>query len=393
MNYGKMDTWSNGKNEPKTNPNEPNSKKAKMNVNRALTMDYENISNWAICENEPNSNPIQTQFHSPQRRRKAVLLNRLYKKANEQYHIRRRRRCSSMVEHGFRKAGVEGSNPSIGFMNLKEKYNSLQQILKDLSKVVVAYSGGVDSTFLLKASVDTLGAENVLACISAGVAEPSNQLKRASEQAKSIGAELQVIETGELDDPKFTSNKADRCFHCKSHICRILLDIAKEKGFDQVVFGTNYDDLDDFRPGNRAMKIFGIRSPLAEAQLNKDDIRRLSREMNLPTADLPSSPCLASRIAYGIEVTEQRLKQVDEAEEYLRQLGLVEFRVRHHDIVARIEVNPQDIDMVTKEPNRSMIIDKLKSLGFRFVTVDLQGFRSGSLNEPLSEDEKRKSLY
>ena len=317
------------------------------------------------------------------------ISNGVYKTADEQYYSRRKCRCSSMVEHSFRKAGVVSSTLTIGCVNLQEKYNSLQEILKELAKVVVAYSGGVDSTFLLKAAVDTLGADNVLACISAGVAEPSNQLKRASDQAKSIGAELQVIETDELENPEFTANKADRCFHCKSHICRILLDIAKEKGFGHVVFGTNYDDLDDFRPGNRAMKVFGVRSPLAETKLTKDDIRQLSREMNLPTADLPSSPCLASRIAYGLEVTEQRLKQIDEAEEFLRQLGLVEFRVRHHDTIARIEVNPQDIDKVTKEPNRSKIIEKLKSLGFKFITVDLQGFRSGSLNEPLSEHEKQ----
>jgi uncharacterized protein len=277
-------------------------------------------------------------------------------------------------------------------VNLQQKHNSLQEILSKLSKVVVAYSGGVDSTFLLKAAVDALGTENVLACISAGVAEPSNQLKRAAEQAKSIGAELEVIETGELDDPDFTANKADRCFHCKSHICRILLDIAKERGFEHVVFGTNYDDLDDFRPGNRAMKVFGIRSPLAEARLTKDDIRQLSRQMNLPTADLPSSPCLASRIAYGIEVTEQRLKQVDEAEEFLRKLGFVEFRVRHHDTIARIEVGLQDIERISAEPLRSKIVEKMKSLGFKFVAVDLQGFRSGSLNEPLSEEEKKKNL-
>jgi len=277
-------------------------------------------------------------------------------------------------------------------MDLQEKFNSLQEILKKLGKVIVAYSGGVDSTFLLKAAVDTLGAENVLACISVGPAEPGSQFERAVKIAKSIGANLKIIEADELSDPNFTANKADRCFHCKSHLCKILLDIAEEQGFKHVIFGTNYDDLDDYRPGNRAMKVFGIRSPLAEAKLTKEDIRQLSRQMKLPTADLPSSPCLASRIAYGLEVTEQRLKQIDDAEDFLRSLGFVELRIRHHDTIARIEVNPQDIIKVTTEPLRSQIVKKMKSLGFKFVTVDLQGFRSGSLNEPLSEEEKRKSF-
>ena len=275
-------------------------------------------------------------------------------------------------------------------MTLSQKYERLQQILHQLGKVLIAYSGGVDSTFLLKAAVDTLGTKNVLACISTGVTEPSTQLARARKLAKQIGATLEVVQTNELSDPSFTANKPDRCFHCKSHVCKVLLNIAKKRGFEHVVFGTNYDDLKDYRPGNRALEIFGIRCPLAEAELTKSDIRELSRKLNLPTADQPASPCLASRIAYGLEVTEQRLKQIDQAEEYLRSLGFVEFRVRHHDNIARIEVGADDIARISGEPLRSKVVKKLKSLGFKFVTADLQGFRSGSLNEPLSEQEKRK---
>jgi uncharacterized protein len=285
-----------------------------------------------------------------------------------------------------------GSNPIIGCVSLDNKYNALQKILRELGKVVIAYSGGVDSTFLLKAAVDALGAQNVLACISAGVAEPKHVLERAERIAKDFGVRLVTIDTAELDDPSFIANKADRCFHCKSHLCKELLDVAKENGFEHIVFGTNKDDLGDFRPGNRAMKVFGARSPLAEAGLTKQDIRTLSKKLGLETADVPASPCLASRVIYGLEITEERLKQIEQAEDFLRTLGLVEFRVRHHDTVARIEVKPEDISKITSEKNRTVIVAKLKELGFKYITIDLQGFRSGSLNEILPGNEKQKNL-
>jgi uncharacterized protein len=277
-------------------------------------------------------------------------------------------------------------------MVLNEKYNSLQQILKELSKVVVAYSGGVDSTFLLKAAVDTLGAENVLACIGLSASLAESQYDQAIEGAKIIGVKVLETQVDEVEDSKYAANKADRCFHCKSHLYGILTNIAKEKNFNCVICGCNFDDKDDFRPGNRAAEVFGVGCPLMDSEMTKDDIRQLSRQLGLPTADVPASPCLASRVSYGLEITEQRLKQVEEAEDFLRSLGLVQFRVRHHDTIARIEVNSQDIEKVMTEPARSEIVEKLKTLGFKFVTIDLQGFRSGSLNEPLSEEEKRKSL-
>jgi len=277
-------------------------------------------------------------------------------------------------------------------MNLKEKHEALETILRDLGRVVVAYSGGVDSSYLLKAAVDTLGSQNVLACISLGPSEPGNMCEKARTTAETIGAELMVVESSELDDPHFKANNADRCFHCKSHLCQALLDVARQRGFAHVVFGTNHDDLGDFRPGNKAMKVHGVRSPLAEAGLTKSEIRELSRQAGLPTADQPASPCLASRIPYGLEVTERRLKQIDQAEDVLRSLGFVEFRVRHHDAIARIEVRPQDIAKLVAEPVRDQIVAKLKELGFQFVAMDLQGFRSGSLNESLSDELKKATL-
>jgi len=277
-------------------------------------------------------------------------------------------------------------------VNLKDKYNSLQKILKKLDKVIVAYSGGVDSTLLLKVAAETLGAEKVLACIAEGPSLPQSQYLQAVERAKNMGVDVRTVKPNELADVAYSANRADRCFHCKLHLYGILAGIAREQNFNCVICGCNFDDKDDFRPGNRAAEVFGVRCPLMEAQLTKEDIRNLSRQMGLPTADIPASPCLASRIAYGLEITEQRLKQVEEAEEFMRGLGLVEFRVRHHDTIARIEVHPKDMDKIMGGANRSRIVEKLQELGFKYVTIDLQGFRSGSMNEMLSEDQKQRSL-
>jgi uncharacterized protein len=274
-------------------------------------------------------------------------------------------------------------------VNLKDKYNSLQKILKKLDKVIVAYSGGVDSTLLLKVAVETLGAEKVLACIAEGPSLPRSQYLQAVERAKNMGVDVRTVKPDELADAAYSANRADRCFRCKSHLYRILADIAGEQKFGCVICGCNFDDERDYRPGNRAAEVFGVRCPLMEAELTKEDIRKLSRQLGLPTADIPASPCLASRIAYGLEITEERLMQVEEAEEVMRELGLVEFRVRHHDTIARIEVHPKDMEKIMSE--RSRIVEKLQELGFKYVTIDLQGFRSGSLNEILTEKEKRIS--
>ncbi len=277
-------------------------------------------------------------------------------------------------------------------MNLDEKQNLLQKTLKDIGKVLIAYSGGVDSTLLLTAAVDVLAAENVLACIGISPSLAASQHAQAVEMAKTIGANIHEIPLDELDDDAYSANKADRCFHCKSHLYGLLTKIAEEERIEAVLCGCNFDDKDDFRPGNRAAEIFGVRSPLMEAGLTKDDIRQLSKQLNLATADVPASPCLASRVSYGLEITEERLKQVEEAEDYLRSLGFVEFRVRHHGDIARIEVPAGEIEKITSQQTRLLIIEKLKTLGFKYVTCDLEGFRSGSLNEALTEDEKQENL-
>lgn len=300
------------------------------------------------------------------------------------------RRCSSTVERVSRKDEVEGSIPSIGFVEINQKYNSLQQILRSLGKVVIAYSGGVDSTFLLKAAVNTIGTENIICCLGVSGSLAQSQYRIALEMAEKIGIEIRRVKIDELEDENYSANKADRCFHCKSHLFGILKKIAKDEGIDNVICGSNFDDLDDYRPGNRAAKELGVTAPLMDAKMTKDDIRRLSKEFGLKTADMPATPCLASRISYGIEITEEKLNQIDQAEDFLKKLGFQELRVRHHGTLARLEVHVDAIPEVLKK--RTAIIEKLKSFGFNYISLDLEGFRSGSMNEDLSTQEKNKNL-
>ncbi|MHC5162681.1 MAG: ATP-dependent sacrificial sulfur transferase LarE [Planctomycetota bacterium] len=272
--------------------------------------------------------------------------------------------------------------------NTQQKYEDLKKLIAEYGKTAVAFSGGVDSTFLLKACVDTLGTDNVLACIGISASLAQHQLAQARDMAKLIGVDLIELPLDELDDPNYQVNKADRCFHCKSYQFRTISEYAKGCGFEHTLCGTNYDDKDDYRPGNIAVKALGIKTPLMDAELTKPDIRTLSKELGLPTAELPASPCLASRMAYGETITEEKLNQVEQAEDILRSLGFVEFRVRHHGNIARIEVPAGDIEKTISHPIRQTIVDKIKALGFQYIALDLQGFRSGSLNEELTEDEK-----
>ena len=274
---------------------------------------------------------------------------------------------------------------------INEKYELLKHNLKKLDKAIVAYSGGVDSTFLLKVAVEALGSENVLACIGISSSLSTIQYKRAIDFAKLIGAKVEEVKVQEIYDADYSVNSPDRCFHCKSHLYSVLREIANKADFQNIICGSNFDDKDDFRPGNLAADIRRILSPLMDAEFTKDEIRQMSRTLDLPTSDLPASPCLASRITYGLKITRQRLKQVEEAEDFIRELGFVEFRVRHHDTIARIEVRSEDFNKLISDEIRLKIIDKMKSIGFKFVTIDLQGFRSGSLNETLTDSQKQIS--
>lgn len=275
-------------------------------------------------------------------------------------------------------------------MDIDEKYNLLVSILRPLRRAVLAYSGGVDSNFLLKVTAESLERENVVACLGVSGLLCPHQKEQALLMGEKLGVCVRQVELDIINNHEFTVNKPDRCFHCKSHLYSKLSEIAEAEGIEYVICGSNADDLGDFRPGERAAKIFNVRSPLREAGLTKNEIRELSRRFGLETADMPATTCLATRVCYGLEITPERLMQVGEAEEFIRGLGIAEFRVRHHGDTARIEVRDEDNEKIIKQ--RGKIAERLRALGFVYVCLDLKGFQNGSMNEVLSDKEKQKYL-
>ncbi len=262
---------------------------------------------------------------------------------------------------------------------LQSKYIHLQKVLHDLGSVVVAFSGGVDSTVVLKVAVDSLG-PLAKAVIAASPTLPASELKDAHRLCESIGVDLQVVETDQLQIAAFVQNDATRCFHCKTDLYQLLAHIQEVAGFQAIVDGTNVDDMGEHRPGIQAGRQLGVRSPLLEAECDKADIRRLAQALGLANWNKPAAACLSSRISRGIPITKISLSRVEQAEAFLLAEGLTQVRVRLHGELARIEVGPSEIAMLAEEPRRSRLVATFKDLGFQNVTVDLEGYRAGGGN-------------
>ncbi len=258
------------------------------------------------------------------------------------------------------------------------KLAQMRTLLRALDRVAVAFSGGVDSTLVLKVAVQELG-DRAIGVTAVSPSLPSGELDEAQDLAQRLGARFSALETHEVDDPHYQANTEARCYYCKREVYAEIIAFARTQGIQHVADGLNLDDLSDRRPGRRAAEEHGVRSPLAEVGLSKAEVRDLSRQLGLPTWDKPSLACLSSRIPYGVPVTRQALSQIDQAEQVVRRLGIRQVRVRHHDALARFEVEPADIPTVLQ--HQTQIAAALREMGYTSVTVDPEGYRMGSLND------------
>ena len=265
---------------------------------------------------------------------------------------------------------------------LAAKAARLREILSGYQSVLIAFSGGVDSAYLAIAAADALG-DRALAVTADSPSYPDTHRQLALSIAHDFGFAHEVIHTAELDRPEYRANPANRCYYCKDELYGHLAAIARERGMAVVVDGNNADDRGDYRPGRQAAREHGVKSPLDEAELSKDDIRALARAAGLASWDLPASACLSSRIPYGHQVTDERLRQIERAESVLRNLGFRIFRVRHHDDTARLEIAKAEMPRALDPDVNTQLVSSLKALGYQYVSLDLQGYRLGSLNEAL----------
>ncbi|HJY26717.1 MAG TPA: ATP-dependent sacrificial sulfur transferase LarE [Pyrinomonadaceae bacterium] len=269
------------------------------------------------------------------------------------------------------------------YMNAIAKEEQLREIFRELESVIVAYSGGVDSSYVAYVANAELGPRAV--CITGQSASlPAFQRAEIDRVVERFGFQHEVIQTDELDNPSYRANNSDRCFFCKDELYTKLETLALGRGIQTIVDGSTVDDLGDYRPGRRAAAQHAVRSPLIEVGLSKSEVRELSRRATLPTWDKPASPCLSSRIAYGTTVTIERLSKVDRGEEILREFGFREFRVRHHDQLVRLEIATAEMDRIMCKEVFKQLAARFRELGFKYVTLDLEGFRSGSMNEVLN---------